>query len=190
MLAFMVPSMNCSSPVPAALMQSPDHDTPTTMLDCRQDTLVFVLLNTPAPHSHLRPCNTNESHDTGERKWLIGPKLTLHDFSPIFHSPTGFDKSPANARNRRQIGARSRAVWIIKDAIWGLHNPAVWMSSDWKIHCDDLQPMREQDTGQREVRGGLFLFFFYKGSIRIYRTGRLHEDEEGGRVFHINNILL
>ncbi len=24
--------------------------------------------NTPAPHSHLRPCNTNESHDTGERK--------------------------------------------------------------------------------------------------------------------------
>ncbi len=27
--------------------------------------------NTPAPHSHLRPCNTNESHDTGERKWLI-----------------------------------------------------------------------------------------------------------------------
>ncbi len=25
--------------------------------------------NTPAPHSHLRPCNTNESHDTGERKW-------------------------------------------------------------------------------------------------------------------------
>ncbi len=29
--------------------------------------------NTPAPHSHLRPCNTNESHDTGERKWLIGP---------------------------------------------------------------------------------------------------------------------
>ncbi len=31
--------------------------------------------NTPAPHSHLRPCNTNESHDTVERKWLIGPNL-------------------------------------------------------------------------------------------------------------------
>ncbi len=30
--------------------------------------------NTPAPHSHLRPCNTNESHGTGERKWLnLGP---------------------------------------------------------------------------------------------------------------------
>ncbi len=26
--------------------------------------------NTPAPHSHLRPCNTNESHDTRERPWI------------------------------------------------------------------------------------------------------------------------
>ncbi len=25
--------------------------------------------NTPAPHSHLRHCNTNESHDTGERQF-------------------------------------------------------------------------------------------------------------------------
>ncbi len=52
--------------------------------------------------------------------------------------------------------------------------------------------MREQDTGQLEVRGGLlfFFFFFYKASIRIYRTGRLHEDEEGARVFPVNNILL
>ncbi len=33
--------------------------------------------NTPAPHSHLRPCNTNESHDTGERKWLIVPNLDI-----------------------------------------------------------------------------------------------------------------
>ncbi len=33
--------------------------------------------NTPAPHSHLRPYNTNESHDTGERKWLIGPNLSF-----------------------------------------------------------------------------------------------------------------
>ncbi len=33
--------------------------------------------NTPAPHSQLRPCNTNESHDTGERKWLIGPNLDI-----------------------------------------------------------------------------------------------------------------
>ncbi len=34
-------------------------------------------LNTPAPRSHPRPCNTNESHDTGERKWLIGPNLDI-----------------------------------------------------------------------------------------------------------------
>jgi hypothetical protein len=33
--------------------------------------------NTPAPHSHLRPCNTNESHDTREGKWLIGPNLDI-----------------------------------------------------------------------------------------------------------------
>ncbi len=60
--------------------------------------------------------------------------------------------------------------------------------------------MREQDTGQREARGGLF---FYKAinvshlqtmcihfGIIIYRPGRLHEDEEGARVFSVNNILL
>ncbi len=33
--------------------------------------------NTPAPHSPLTPCNTNESHDTGERKWLIGLNLGI-----------------------------------------------------------------------------------------------------------------
>ncbi len=49
--------------------------------------------------------------------------------------------------------------------------------------------MREQDTGQLEVRGGLCFCIFYKGSIRIYRRGRLHEDE-GARVFPVNNIIL
>ncbi len=28
--------------------------------------------NTPAPHSHLRPCNTSESHHTEERKGELG----------------------------------------------------------------------------------------------------------------------
>ncbi len=63
--------------------------------------------------------------------------------------------------------------------------------------------MREQDTGHREVWGGPFFFFFYKAinvshlqtmylhfCIRIYRTGRLHEDEKGARFFPVNNILL
>ncbi len=36
--------------------------------------------NTPAPHSHLRPCNTNESHDTRERKWLIGPNFDIFTY--------------------------------------------------------------------------------------------------------------
>ncbi len=58
--------------------------------------------------------------------------------------------------------------------------------------------MREQDTGQREVQGGHYYLFFYKAishvqttcldfCIRIYRTGRLHEDEEGAGVFPVNN---
>ncbi len=37
--------------------------------------------NTPAPHSHLSPCNTNESHDTRERKWLIGPNLDIFTYN-------------------------------------------------------------------------------------------------------------
>ncbi len=36
--------------------------------------------NTPAPHSHIRPCNTNESHDTGER-FLVIQIPGLHNFS-------------------------------------------------------------------------------------------------------------
>ncbi len=50
-------------------------------------------------------------------------KFTLNDFSPIFHSPTGFDKSQTNARIRGKsvlVHMRdNRAVWIIKDLIWG-----------------------------------------------------------------------
>ncbi len=83
-------------------------------------------------------------------------KFTLHDFSPIFHSPTGFDKSPTNARDRRQVGARSREwhwrsvnyqrrdlsesptrrrrprnIWHAKYLeLSAIHKPAVWMSSD------------------------------------------------------------
>ncbi len=50
MLPFMLPSVNCSSPVPVA-PSVPDHGTPTTMLDCRQATLVFVLLTWLPPHT-------------------------------------------------------------------------------------------------------------------------------------------
>ncbi len=37
---------------------APDHDTHTTMLDCRQDTLVFVLLTWLPPHT-LTPSEPN-----------------------------------------------------------------------------------------------------------------------------------
>ncbi len=47
---------------------------PVTSMRSESDNTKF---NTPAPHSHRRPCNTNESHDTGERKWLIGPNLDI-----------------------------------------------------------------------------------------------------------------
>ncbi len=67
-----------------------------------------------------------------------------------------------------------------------------------KYISDDLQPMREQDTGQRETRGRLV---FYKAishlqttyihyGFGIYRAGRLHEDEEGLGFFPVNNIIL
>ncbi len=47
--------------------------------------------NTPAPHSHLRPCNTNESHDTGERKWLIGPNLDIFTWGVLTFVASGLD---------------------------------------------------------------------------------------------------
>ncbi len=77
-----------------------------------------------------------------------------------------------------------------------IHNPAVWMSFDWKIH--QWWPTANERAGYRVA-----VFFFYKAinvshlrttclhfGIRIYRSGRLHEDEEGARVFPVNNILL
>ncbi len=127
-----------------------------------------------------------------------------------------------NRRQMPEIGGKSvlvpasdnRAVWIIKDAIWGNRRHVadtreifgmlnIWScrrfsillcewvltGSDWKIH-------RRWPTANERARyraaGSLrrSFFFFYKASIRIYRTGRLHEDEEGARVFPINNILL
>ncbi len=51
MLVFMVPSMSCSSPVLVALMQPQTMTLPPTMLDCRQDTLVFVFLTWLPPQT-------------------------------------------------------------------------------------------------------------------------------------------
>ncbi len=50
MLAFMVPSMNCSSPVPAALMQPQTMTLPPPCLTVGK-TLVYVLLTWLPPHT-------------------------------------------------------------------------------------------------------------------------------------------
>ncbi len=57
MLAFMVPSMKL--PIASSTHAAPDHETPTTMLDCRQDTLIFVLL-TWLRHTPLLPSEPNK----------------------------------------------------------------------------------------------------------------------------------
>ncbi|MEQ2289521.1 hypothetical protein AMECASPLE_033903 [Ameca splendens] len=46
----------------------------TSMRKCENNN---IKINTPALHSHLRSCKTNESHDTGEEKWLIGHNLAI-----------------------------------------------------------------------------------------------------------------
>ncbi len=50
--------MNCSSAVPAALMQPHTMTLPPPMLDCRQDTLVFVLSwsHQTTGHGSSNPC--------------------------------------------------------------------------------------------------------------------------------------
>ncbi len=96
-----------------------------------------------------------------------------------------------NRRQMPEIGGKSelvpasdnRAVWIIKDGIWGNRRHVAdarrifgmlnicscrrfsillceWVLTE-KYIGDDLQSMREQDTGQLEVRGGFFFFWFF-----------------------------
>ncbi len=59
MLGFMVPLMNCSFPVLSAPIQPQTMTLPPPMLDCRQDTLVFVLL-TWLRHTRLTPSEPNK----------------------------------------------------------------------------------------------------------------------------------
>ncbi len=95
-----------------------------------------------------------------------------------------------NRRQMPDIGGKSvlvhasdnHAVWMIKDAIWGNRR---WVADTREIFAmlnicscrrftillcewvltekyinDDLQPTREQDKGQLEARGGLFVLFY------------------------------
>ncbi len=99
-----------------------------------------------------------------------------------------------NHRQMPNIGGKSvlvhvsdnRAVWIIKDAIWGhrrcisrhpqniwhakylelsaIHNPAVWMSSGWKIH--QWWPTANKRARYRALgssgRRSIIIYFFTK----------------------------
>ncbi len=116
-------------------------------------------------------------------------KFTLHDFSPIFHSPTGFDKSATNARDRRQIGARSRE-WQSRSVNYqrrdlresptrrwrpqnichakyrelsAILNPAVWMSSDrfWLKNTSAMTYSQWESKIQGSWKFEEFFFFFF-----------------------------
>ncbi|KAI4879137.1 hypothetical protein NFI96_009336 [Prochilodus magdalenae] len=50
------------------LFSDPQRVPVTSMRECESDNTKF---NTPAPHSHLRPCDTNESNETKEGNWII-----------------------------------------------------------------------------------------------------------------------
>ncbi len=124
-------------------------------------------------------------------KWSVNKTAFLHLHSQkkgmpsshsmilarFYHSPTGFDKSQTNARNRRFVhGSDNRTVWIIKDAIWGNRRCIadaheifgmlnIW--SCWRftiLLCEWVlteKYIREQDTGLREARGGGFIFILF-----------------------------
>ncbi len=51
-------------------------------------------------YSHLRPCNTNASHDPGEEKWLIVPSLDIFTHVLTFAgTDIGLDiNNPQNAK--------------------------------------------------------------------------------------------
>ncbi len=112
------------------------------MCSCDQLRKLLVQVR-PVGRMSLEPCNA---------------EFTLQDFSPDFHSLTGFAKSPTNAWNWRQTGARSRE-WHsrsvnyqrrdLRESLMCCRHP--WnilhakyldrfksllfeMSSDWKIH--------------------------------------------------------
>ena len=56
--------------------------------ECKSDNTKF---NTPAPHLHLRPCNTNGSHDTREGKWVIGLNLDIFTWGVLTFVACGLD---------------------------------------------------------------------------------------------------
>ncbi len=66
---------------------------------CAVTVSLLSIINKSCP-----PCSLRQTNG------VANAEFTLHNFSPIFHSPTGFDKLLTNARDRRQIGAQSHSV--------------------------------------------------------------------------------
>ena len=64
MLELIFPSMKCNTPTPVALMQPQTMTFPTPMLDCRHDTLIFVLLTWSAATHAWSHQNQNKSWST------------------------------------------------------------------------------------------------------------------------------
>ncbi len=122
-------------------------------------------------------------------------EFTLHDFSPDFHSPTGFAKSPTNTQNRRQIGAcshewKSRGVnyqkhdlrelltcrrrpWNIWHAKYldlsVIQNAAVW-NEFWLKNTSAMTYSQWESKIQRSRKFGkdLFCVFFYYYYTLLY----------------------
>ncbi len=190
---------------------APDHDATTTMLDWRQDTILLVLLTRVSPHMldtiwvkqvYLMP----SSHCTILARFFTRRQVLINRRQ----------MPEIGGKSVLVPASDNRAVWIIKDATWGNSRHVadarrifgmlnIWScrrfsillcewvltGSDWKIH--PRWPTANERARYRAAgssRRIFFIEFFYKASIRIYRTGRLHEDEEEARVFPVNNILL
>ncbi len=76
------------------------------------------------------------------------------------------------------------AVRITKDAIWDSKSIAVWNEFWLKNIGNDLQPMKEQDTGQWEVRGGvadhninvILCYFLFNSRVRLV-VKQFHQTE-------------
>ncbi len=153
--------------------------------------------------------NTTKRMWTFRTQWAMALRLNkkcLNFFFFTFHSPTGFDNSLTNARHRRQIGAHSHKwqshsvnyqrsdlrvspmsrwhpwnIWHAKYLeLSTIHNPAVWKSSDWKIHQWWLTANERASYKAVGSSGGLS-FFFYK-EINHLQTTCIH--------FGIRNIQI
>ncbi len=119
---------------------------------------------------------------------ILAPIFTCDRFYKIARK-----NAPIGGKSVLVHASENHALWIIKAAIWenrqcpwniwhAKYRPIYdsnsccekWVPTE-KYIGDDLQPMREQDTGQREVRGGvidhrisvILRYFFISSRVRF-----------------------